>query len=139
MPLESIISPELGAEAMAAYFKTAPAFTAAPDKVARTNLNPIMVESVDLKVGNRALHALILGEADGFPPTEDSVVGLSIEHDADGTRIRRLLKLPRHLMESKQAVVEFYDSHEALVKGLGAVSVAGLVAAGSLFVQRSRK
>ncbi len=64
------------------------------------------------------------------------VVAVQEERDDDGKVKRRFLKLPIHVMESKQTAVEFYEDHENLVKGIGAVVVTGTLVVGTLSVRR---
>jgi hypothetical protein len=109
------------------------------EKVARVNLDPEIIATVDMTIGDQAIHTVLLGEAEGFAPTAESVVGLQESRDAEGNMTRRFLKLPRRVMESKQTIVEFYEDHDSLVKGITVGSVVGLVAVGSLVIRRFQK
>src|SRR5665213_527936 len=99
-------------------------------KVGQTDLNPDRIVQATFGVDDGSQEATINGvllPTDRQPEQEDYVVAIQEGHDDEGTPTRRYLKLRSHLMESRHTVMEFYDSHEQLVKGAGGVAVAGTI------------
>ncbi len=109
------------------------------EKVARANLNPESVSQVVCVIGNQAIDAELMTPEEGFEPQTDHVVAVQEVQDAEGNKTRRFLRLSKKVVETEPTEVSFFDSHEALIKGVGAVVVTGLVVAGSLFVRRYKK
>jgi hypothetical protein len=70
----------------------------------------------------------------------DYVIGVEDSIDINGEQTRRYLKIPTYLRSAASTAVEYYESREALKKGVAAVGVvAGVIAVGSLVVLRVRK
>ncbi len=107
------------------------------DKVAQTTHNPNETLTTEFQIGEHEPIDAVLVEPQDTEPM-DYVVGVQETNDADGNRGLRWLKL-RPVMESRRAVVEFYDSHEKLINSIGATTVVGIVAVGSLFVRRHKR
>lgn len=67
----------------------------------------------------------------------DYMVGrnrISIDEEIE---TKRYIRLPKHIMEARHAVVEFYDNHEKLTRQIGATAIGtGIVVTGSLYVWR---
>lgn len=89
--------------------------------------------------GHGPVDAVLIDSPEGMTDP-DFVVGIVNTQDEEGMVKRQYAKLPARLKESREAVVEFYDDHEALVKGVGAVAtIVGAVVVGSLVVRRQKK
>jgi len=70
----------------------------------------------------------------------DYVIGVEDSIDINGEQTRRYLKIPTYLRSAASTAVEYYESRDALKKGVAAVGVvAGVIAVGSLVVLRVRK
>lgn len=112
------------------------------EKRAQITISPDYTAAVDFALEGQPIHADILGEDEGFAPTEDCVFGATELRDEQGNITKRFLKLPKKIMESHPAVIEFYDDHEKAIKvGVGAATtvLSGLVVAGSLYMKRYKK
>jgi hypothetical protein len=72
---------------------------------------------------------------------KDYVVGVTIDQHLDehGEPKRKYLRLPKRIRELGHTTVEFYESHEKLVKGIGAVTIGGFVTLGSIKVFKAFK
>jgi hypothetical protein len=107
-----------------------------PDKVARVTYDPENDVSTSFRIEGDTVTD-IDAEIIDLSPDESYIIGLETTRDEDGNKLQRYLKLPRKIMESRPAVVEFYDKYDTLLQGFGAVAVVvGVVAARSLFVGR---
>lgn len=106
------------------------------EKRAKATLRPDSVVQVEFAVGDTPIEAVLVQHQED---EQEFAVGVHETILSDGTRQRRFIKLPRQIMESKHVAVEFYEEHENLIKGIGAVAVVGgAVAVGSLIVHRFR-
>jgi hypothetical protein len=78
--------------------------------------------------------------ADEDQQDTDYVIGVEDSIDINGEQTRRYLKIPTYLRSAASTAVEYYESREALKKGVAAVGVvAGVIAVGSLVVLHVRK
>lgn len=106
------------------------------EKVAKTHHHND-IAATKFEVNNTQIDAVLMAPKPEHTDLTDHVVGIEDTVDIEGNRQRRFLKLPKHVTEARVAVIEFYDSHEKLVKGIGATAiVSGAVTVGSLFVKR---
>jgi len=111
------------------------------EKLAQFTVDPEYTASVDFAVGDKAIHADILGEEEGFAPTADSVFAVQEAKDADGNVTRQFLRISRKLVETKTVVVEFLEDHESTIKkgGTAVAVISGVIAVGSLYAKRIKK
>ncbi len=93
------------------------------------------IAMVGFKVGDQEISAAL-------PPhrsseSDNHVVGVEETINNEGVAERRYLKIPKYLRATSQVAVEYYESHDALVKGVAAISVvAGMITMGSLVALR---
>lgn len=100
-------------------------------------LNPKRHLEVSFDLGGTGISATL---ADEDQQDKDYVIGVEDSIDINGEQTRRYLKIPTYLRSAASTAVEYYESREALKKGVAAVGVvAGVIAVGSLVVLRVRK
>ena len=107
-------------------------------RLGQVELNPSQHARVEMTVGETGIAAALPPHR----PLDDPeyVVGIEETIDEMGDRTRQYLKIQTKIRGASHAVVEYYDSHENLQKGVKAVSVVtGAVAVGSLVVWRYKK
>ncbi len=111
------------------------------EKVARANLDPENISQAIFKLDGETVDTELMTAAEGFESQPDHVVGVQDLQDVDGKKTRRFWLLPRKIQEDQPAEVSFYESHEALAKGIGAAAgiLTGIVVARSLYVRRYKK
>ena len=87
--------------------------------------------SIRFLLGDNLVEGAVISDEGNY------VVVVEEEINSEGDRKLNYKKLPRRISEAKEVMVEYYDDHSSLIKGLGKVgTIVGVVAVGSLFVRR---
>lgn len=115
-----------------------------PEKVGSVHANPEKLLDVSYVIQDHGeehdLQVFMFKGAEGVRRIESSVLGFTEVSDEQGNMQRRFVRMPEVIRETRHTMVEFYDSHETLIKGIGAVAVVrGVVKAGSLVIRRFKE